>query len=131
MIVLPTLNSSATIAEHRRAHHSTYGWAVMSYTLAAAAKAAGLNKSTILKAIKSGTIIGTKDERGKWQIEPAELHRVYPAVGERSAASDAAQQSAPDVAALGTQIEALIKRAAERLQRQLDDVRHDQHAERD
>jgi hypothetical protein len=104
----------------------------MSYTLVAAAKAAGLNKSTALKAIKSGTVIGTKDELGKWQIEPAELHRVYPAVGERSAASDAAQQSAAsDVAALGTQIEALIKRAAERLQRQLDDVRHDQHAERD
>jgi hypothetical protein len=104
----------------------------MSYTLAAAAKAAGLNKSTILKAIKSGRIIGTKDELGKWQIEPAELHRVYPAVGECSAGNDAAQPSAaPDVAALGTQIEALIRRAAERLQRQLDDVRHDQLAEHD
>jgi hypothetical protein len=102
----------------------------MSYTLAAAAKAAGLNKSTIVKAVKSGKIIGTKDERGKWHIEPAELHRVYPAVGERSDAA-VRQSAAPDVAAIGMQIEALIRKAAERLQRQLDDVRHEQHAEHD
>jgi hypothetical protein len=104
----------------------------MSYTLASAAKAAGLNRSAILKAIKSGKIIGTKDKLGRWQIEPAELHRSYPAVAERSAVTDAAQQSAElDVAALGTQIEALIRRAAERLHRQLDDVRRDQESERD
>src|SRR5262245_20744101 len=104
----------------------------MSYTLTAAATAAGLNKSTILKAIKGGKIAGTKDKRGKWQIEAAELHRVYSAAGERSANSDGAQQSAaPDVEAIGMQIETLIRKAGERLQQQLDDVRHDQHAERD
>ena len=48
----------------------------MSYTLAAA----GLNKSTVLRAIKAGKISGTKDEHGKWHIEAAELHRVYPPV---------------------------------------------------
>jgi hypothetical protein len=104
----------------------------MSYTLAAAAKAVGLNKSAILKEIKAGKITGTKDKLGKWQIEPAELHRVYSVVGGRSAGSDAAQPSAePDVGALGMQIETLIRRAGERLQQQLDDVRHDQHVERD
>jgi hypothetical protein len=102
----------------------------MSYTLAAAAKAAGLNKSTIVKAIKSGRIVGTKDALGKWHIEPDELHRVYPVVGERSAVTDAARQSAtPDVAAIELQIEALIRKATECLQRQLDDVRHKQHAD--
>jgi hypothetical protein len=104
----------------------------MSYTLVAAAKATGLNKSTILKAIKGGKITGTKDELGKWHIEPDELHRVYPAVGERSADSDAGQQSAAtNVADLGTQIEALIKRAEERVRQQLDQLRRDQHTERD
>src|SRR6266568_949463 len=34
----------------------------MSYTLAAAAAACGLNKSTVLRAIKAGKISGTQDE---------------------------------------------------------------------
>jgi len=50
----------------------------MSYTLAAAAAACGVNKSTVLRAIKAGKISGTKDEQGEWHVEPAELHRVYP-----------------------------------------------------
>ena len=61
----------------------------MSYTLAAAAAACGLNKSTVLHAIKA--ISGTKDEHGEWHIEAAELHRVDPpvaaaAAGQRCAA---------------------------------------------
>jgi predicted site-specific integrase-resolvase len=96
----------------------------MSYTLAEAANATGVNKTAILKAIKGGKISGTKDRLGKWHVEPAELHRIYPAVGERRADSDAAQQTvAVDVATIGTQIEALIRKAGERLQQQLDDVR--------
>jgi predicted site-specific integrase-resolvase len=104
----------------------------MSYTLAAAAQATGLKRSTILKAIKGGKITGTKDELGRWHVEPVELHRLYPAVGERAAGSDAAHQSATaDTADLGTQIEALIRRAEERVRQQLDDVRRREHAERD
>jgi predicted site-specific integrase-resolvase len=49
----------------------------MPYTLAAAAAACGVNKSTVLRAIKAGKITGTKDEHGEWHVEPAELHRVY------------------------------------------------------
>jgi hypothetical protein len=105
----------------------------MSYTLAAAAKATGLNKRTILQAIKGGKITATRDQLGKWHVESAELHRVYPAVEGRSRGSNAAQRSAaPDqAAALGTQIDAIIKRAEERLQQQLDGLRRDQHAEHD
>jgi len=50
----------------------------MGYTLGDAARATGLNKSTILKAIRSGKVSGTKDVHGQWCIEPCELHRVYP-----------------------------------------------------
>ena len=46
------------------------------YDLAAAAAATGLNKASILRAIKSGKISGTKDALGQWWVEPAELHRV-------------------------------------------------------
>ena len=53
----------------------------MSYTLGEAAKATGRNKSTILRAIKAGVLSATRDPAGGgWQIEPAELHRVYPAI---------------------------------------------------
>ena len=48
----------------------------MSYSLGAAAAATGLNKTSILRAIKSGKISGTKDALGQWWVEQAELHRV-------------------------------------------------------
>lgn len=72
----------------------------MSYSLAAAAAATALNKTTILRAIKNGRISGTKNESGDWQIEPAELHRVYPPVASPRASTDASQRDAlPDAAA--------------------------------
>ena len=49
----------------------------MAYTLGEAAKATGKSKATISKAIKSGRISAVKDESGTFQIDPAELHRVY------------------------------------------------------
>ena len=56
----------------------------MSLTLAAAAAAAGVNKTTLLRAIKAGKVSGNKDEHGQWHVEPAELHRVYPPVTQRA-----------------------------------------------
>lgn len=50
----------------------------MPYSLKEAADAVGMGKPAILKAIQKGKISGIKDEHGQWQIEPAELHRVYP-----------------------------------------------------
>jgi hypothetical protein len=67
----------------------------MSYTLTSAATATGLNRTTILRAIKSGKISGAKDEHGEWHIEPAELHRVYPPVARTEARPDATPQYAP------------------------------------
>jgi len=48
------------------------------YTLGTAAKAAGRTKSAIFKAIQKGRISAKKDDLGRYQIDPAELHRVYP-----------------------------------------------------
>jgi hypothetical protein len=69
----------------------------MSYTLAAAAAACGLNKSTVLRAIKAGKISGTKDEHGEWHIEAAELHRVYPPVAAAAAGNGALPRDAMPV----------------------------------
>jgi hypothetical protein len=50
----------------------------MPFTLAEAAQATGVNRSTVLRAIKSDRINGTRDLFGAWSVEPVELHRVFP-----------------------------------------------------
>jgi excisionase family DNA binding protein len=47
-------------------------------TLGQAAKETGLSKPTISKAIKTGRLSAVKAENGEYQIDPAELFRVYP-----------------------------------------------------
>ena len=71
----------------------------MAYTLAEAAKASGLNKTTILRALKSGQITGTKDEHGVWRVHPAEFHRVYPVAARSGPVTAAAQRHAARLAA--------------------------------
>jgi hypothetical protein len=63
---------------------------VMPYSLKQAATATGKSKPTILRAIQSGKVSAEKDVQGEWQIEPAELHRVYPPVSERNVSDEAA-----------------------------------------
>jgi|SRR5258708_1820386 hypothetical protein len=60
----------------------------MPYSLKQAAIAADKSKPTILRAIQSGKISAEKDAQGEWQIEPAELHRVYPPVSERNGSGE-------------------------------------------
>jgi hypothetical protein len=73
----------------------------LSYTLATAAAACGVNKSTILRAIKAGKVSAVRDEHGQWQVEPAELNRVYPPVSAATPGTDATQRYvAADAAAL-------------------------------
>ena len=94
----------------------------MSYNLATAAAATGLNKSTILRAIKSGRISATKSELGEWQIEPAELHRIYPPVAPTTEQPVASQHDAAvKVAGLEAQVAAL-REVAELLRAQRDDA---------
>lgn len=46
-----------------------------------AAKEAGIAKKTLLEAISSGKLSASKNDRGHWEIEPAELFRAYPKTG--------------------------------------------------
>ncbi len=48
------------------------------YTIATAAAAVGRNKTAIVRAIKNKRISVAKDENGEPQIDPIELHRIYP-----------------------------------------------------
>jgi hypothetical protein len=52
----------------------------MAYTLGEAARATGKSKPTLARAIKNGMISAARRENGSYEIDPAELHRVYPPV---------------------------------------------------
>jgi hypothetical protein len=62
------------------------------YNLATAAAATGINRSTVLRAIKAGRLSAQRDETGGWQIDPAELHRVFPPLPAPATAATAAMQ---------------------------------------
>jgi len=66
----------------------------MKYTAGQAATATGISKSTITRALKSGKISGQKDESGAWEIDPSELHRVFPPVSHAPVPTRIMQQSA-------------------------------------
>ena len=60
-----------------------------------AAAAVGRNRSSLLRAIKSGRLSAVRDDAtGDWRIEPGELHRLYPPRSEAHA-SDASGCDAP------------------------------------
>ncbi len=48
------------------------------FTLKQAVEQSKKAKTTLLDAIKSGRLSATKDENGRYQIDPSELFRVYP-----------------------------------------------------
>ena len=50
----------------------------MTITLSEAVKSCHKARSTILKAIKEGRLSASKDAQGRYEIDPSELHRVFP-----------------------------------------------------
>jgi hypothetical protein len=48
------------------------------YTIATAAAAVGRAKTAIMRAIDTGKIPVAQAENGEVQIDPADLHRIYP-----------------------------------------------------
>ncbi len=87
------------------------------YTLGTAAKTAGKSKSTVLRAIQNGVISATKGLHGNYQIDPAELHRVYPPVASGAAAQPVTHMNAPSV---GTLDATLLQAEIRALQAQLE-----------
>lgn len=79
------------------------------YTLKTAAEATGKSKSAILRAIQKGRISATRNDVGEWQIDPAELHRVYPTLVRTDARITATQRHAPESATGITEIDLLRK----------------------
>lgn len=98
----------------------------MTYTLAQAATATGKAKSTIFKACKTGLISSRKDEAGRFVIDPAELHRVFPAVSAERSATVADEQTRTAEETLKTALERdFLKRELEQLRGLLEEMRSD------
>lgn len=98
----------------------------MRYTLGTAAKATGKAKSTILRAIKSGTISASRSHDGSYEIEPSELHRVFPPNTSQQESSNDTQPPEEHAATLRFRLEIIeAERQRERSQMQatIDDLR--------
>lgn len=99
----------------------------MTYTLGEAAKATGKSKSTILRAIKSNKLSAARNELNQgWIIEPAELHRLYPAVAHDApeVAEMARHETHGTALELRLKLEAATQRLAD-LEAQISDLRED------
>lgn len=123
------MNCSPRSAKHlrrlRNRHHRTIR-NPMKYTLGTAAKATGKAKSTILRAIKNGTISATISHDGSYGIEPSELHRVFHPNDTQQASSNDTQPQAEHPETLRLRLEILEserKREREQMQATIDDLR--------
>ena len=98
----------------------------MRYTLGTAAKATGKAKSTILRAIKNGTISAARSHDGSYEIEPSELHRVFRPNGAQQAPSNETQPPLENSETLRLRLEILEaerQRERDQLQETIDDLR--------
>lgn len=97
----------------------------MSYSLAEAAKAIGVSKPTLFRAIKSGRLSATRRDDGAYIIDPAELHRAFPpAVSDERVTTHDLEQN--ETAVLRVEIEGLRQQVA-----LLTNERNDLRADRD
>ena len=103
----------------------------MRYTLGQAAKATGKSKSTIQASIKKGRISASQDDFGQYQIDPAELHRVYPP--HRAAEPQSEQDKTDRMAEYLAEIKSLqdrlkaVSELKERIERECEDLREDRN----
>jgi len=99
------------------------------FTMGQAAIEAGVSKATLSRAIKSGKVSAKKNENGGWDIDPAELFRVYPPRNTSNGSSNSSmkQTVTPDVmgnetAAMQAQIDGL-KAQVNLMRESLDDLK--------
>lgn len=99
------------------------------YTLGEASKATGKAKGTIKNAISKGRLSARKNEVGEYEIDPAELHRVYKPL---STAQDELNAVTPPHSTPLSQVEkeayeaqiALLREMLDRANQNADDWKH-------
>jgi hypothetical protein len=102
------------------------------FTMGQAAKEAGVSRATLRRAIESGKVSAYKTNKDGWDIDLAELFRVYPPNTRYGSRNGAMKQTAtpaetpPDTAALQAEIDGLrellddMMAALERERKQVD-----------
>ena len=98
----------------------------MQLSLSAAAKEVDRSKSTLSRAIKDGRMSATRCENGSYQIDPAELYRVFPLPVPHPASSNTAQPGSDPPETLRMQLETVERernREREQMQATIDDLR--------
>ena len=85
----------------------------MKYTLSQAATATGKNKATIQRAIKSGKISAPKNSSGFYEIDPSELHRVFPETTQRVASDSNATMRNGTQPGINSSENSALRRVAE------------------
>jgi hypothetical protein len=98
---------------------------VMTLTLGQAAKEAGVSKATLSKALKSGRLSYIAKSTAGYEIDPAELFRVFPKKQPETVSRE--RLETPEE----TPVIAGYQREVELLRQQLDDTRADRDAWRD
>lgn len=125
----PPMNFSHQTAKYLRTARNRHNDAVrnpMRYTLGTAAKATGKAKSTILRAIKSGTISAKKSHDGSYEIDPSELHRVFEPNSAQQLSPNDTQHHEEQSATLRFRLEILEaerRRERDQMQATIDDLR--------
>jgi hypothetical protein len=98
---------------------------VRMYSLGQAARAVGKAKSTISRDVKNGRISATRNANGSLAIDPAELHRVYPAMAMPNGSGNAiSNDREPPQGVVRTPVgTAVLRREVELLREQLGECR--------
>ena len=79
-----------------------------------AAKESGIAKKTLLEAMKNGRMSADKNDKGHWQIDPAELFRVFPKTGNKPVTETTThpQEKPPETSALEIEVKMLREQMA-------------------
>ena len=96
----------------------------MKLTLNSAAKEAGVSKSTLSDALRNGRLSAEKDDRGRYQIDPAELFRVFPRTGPD-------EQPEPKPNDAGNRENRGLEQEVEALHRQIESLNRERERERE
>jgi hypothetical protein len=97
----------------------------MFYSLTTAAAAAGINRTTVFRAIKTGRISAQRDSNGQWQLDPSEFHRVFPPLPAAATSSQQAAHHGEQHGAMTDSLVATLNKVIDDLRRGQDDLRAD------
>ena len=104
----------------------------MAMSLAEAAAATGVNRSTLFRAYKSGRMSATRTDTGQIEVDPAELFRVFPPIASQQGAQEAMHHGAQPAVADGNALHVSALEVEVKLLREmLDAMRGDRDAWRE